>query len=169
MNHQINVKIKSLVVLIVLALFGLLILWEYNNGGVAVHHLLHRADLPGISNWWGFLLLPIVTLFSLFDVEKRLKKSLPKDPKKFIKKTLLRLLAGVGYGVLLCVLFLNESILTGFMVPALAIVSFFLPLYYSEYWLGFVLGCMYWVLLSRSFLGRCSYWYSGYFITLEIS
>jgi hypothetical protein len=143
MDHQISLKSKSLVLLIVLFIFSLVILNEYLNGGVVTHHLLHRADLPGISNWWGYLLLPIVTIITLFEVENRLKQSPETTPKTFYKKTLLRLLAGMAVGILLCILFLNDSVFTGLIFPALGLLAFFIPLLYTEYWLGFVLGCMY--------------------------
>ena len=32
--------------------------WEALHGGIVTHHLLQRADLPGISNAWGLLVLP---------------------------------------------------------------------------------------------------------------
>ncbi|HEY2092410.1 MAG TPA: hypothetical protein VGJ81_11010 [Thermoanaerobaculia bacterium] len=28
------------------------------HGGVPVHPILRRADMPGISNWWGALIIP---------------------------------------------------------------------------------------------------------------
>lgn len=32
--------------------------WEALHGGIVTHHVLQRADLPGISNAWGLLVLP---------------------------------------------------------------------------------------------------------------
>jgi hypothetical protein len=37
--------------------------WEATHGGVVSHHILNRADLPAISNWWGALLLPLLAWF----------------------------------------------------------------------------------------------------------
>lgn len=143
MNHQISVKFKSIVVVIILAVFGLLILWEHNNGGVAVHYLLHRADLPGISNWWGFLLLPIVTIITLFDIEKRQLKNQQETSKTQLKKSLTRFGLATLFGIITIILFLNESVFLGYLFLALPVLALFIPLYYTEYWLGFVLGTMY--------------------------
>lgn len=143
MNHQISLKTKSLIVGLTILIFGILIYWEHTHGGVATHHLLHRADLPGISNWWGLLILPLLTIFVLFDLEKRLSKLPSGEVKPFLKKTLLRLLAATAFGILVCVLFTIESPFLGYMFLALMLLAFFFPLFYTEYWLGFVLGSMY--------------------------
>ena len=45
--------------------------WEFFNGGVVSHHLLHRADLPAISNWWSLLLLPALTFYLVGRVLRR--------------------------------------------------------------------------------------------------
>lgn len=34
--------------------------FEYFNGGVKTHHFLARADLPGFSNWFTLLVLPVL-------------------------------------------------------------------------------------------------------------
>lgn len=38
--------------------------WEALHGGIASHHLLQRADLPGLSNAWGLLLLPALAAWA---------------------------------------------------------------------------------------------------------
>lgn len=35
--------------------------WEHTHGGVLAHHILNNPDLPAISNWWGALLVPLLT------------------------------------------------------------------------------------------------------------
>ena len=51
-----------------------MLLWQYSNAGVPSHHLLHRADLPAISNWWGGLLLPALSWIMLGRIQKRILK-----------------------------------------------------------------------------------------------
>ena len=51
-------KISFLVTgIITMAIWSVLV-WNYYHGGVPRHHILHREDLPAISNWWGGLLPP---------------------------------------------------------------------------------------------------------------
>ncbi|WP_214278616.1 hypothetical protein, partial [Escherichia coli] len=38
--------------------------WEALHGGIAAHHLLQRADLPGLSNAWGLLVLPALAAWA---------------------------------------------------------------------------------------------------------
>lgn len=38
--------------------------WEAAHGGIATHHLLQRADLPGLSNAWGLLVLPALAAWA---------------------------------------------------------------------------------------------------------
>ena len=42
------------------------IAWDYFHEGIPVHYLLHNADLPGIPNWLGAIVLPFFTWFLLF-------------------------------------------------------------------------------------------------------
>ena len=54
-----NIRIP-LTITVTILIFALLI-WQHFHGGVPSHHILHQADLPSISNWWGGLLLPVLT------------------------------------------------------------------------------------------------------------
>lgn len=38
--------------------------WEASHGGIVTHHLLQRADLPGLSNAWGLLVLPALAAWA---------------------------------------------------------------------------------------------------------
>ncbi len=57
--------------IISLSIWGLLA-WDYFHGGVPSHHILHRKDLPEFSNWWGGILLPLLTWFLLYRIQKRI-------------------------------------------------------------------------------------------------
>jgi len=63
-----------------------LLLWDYFHGGVPSHHLLQNKDLPSFSNWWGGILLPLLTWFLLYRSQVRIEKeSTSKDlPSSFI-------------------------------------------------------------------------------------
>ena len=59
--------------IVTIAIWSLLA-WNHYHGGVPSHHILHREDLPAISNWWGGLLLPLLTWFLLYRIQKRLMR-----------------------------------------------------------------------------------------------
>ena len=50
----------GLAVLVTLAIWSVLI-WQHFHDGVPAHHLLQNPDLPRMSNWFGGLLLPVLT------------------------------------------------------------------------------------------------------------
>ncbi|WP_299009750.1 hypothetical protein [uncultured Shewanella sp.] len=120
---------------IVIAVFiwGLL-LWQHSNGGVPSHHLLHRSDLPAISNWWGGILLPVLSWLLIGMTHKREEGSYPLSVK-------LGFIGGLLYGIVLSVSFVNglEQV-ASLMAPSLLVIALFLPIYHSEYYLGFVIG-----------------------------
>lgn len=131
---------------IVTILMFLLLLWEHFHGGVPSHHILNRKGLPEISNWWGGLLIPVLTWILLGKVEKRLNKqdSLTQQSKKQNIQILGLLLSGLFLGILIAISFTNnyqlflDNILYVFLV-----CSLFFPIYYSEFILGFILGMTY--------------------------
>lgn len=45
--------------------------WEAQHGGIRVHHLMHRADLPGLHNAWGLLVLPLLAGWAVMRVQRR--------------------------------------------------------------------------------------------------
>lgn len=71
MKKQHLLQRKLIITLSVSFAIWLFLVWEHFNGGVASHHILDRADLPSISNWWGGLVLPLLTWFSLGRIHKR--------------------------------------------------------------------------------------------------
>jgi hypothetical protein len=63
-------NLRPIVTVIISVLVFVFLLWDYFNGGVPSHHILHQKDLPAISNWWNLLLIPtfgaiLPTLFIL--------------------------------------------------------------------------------------------------------
>ena len=132
---QLRLYLTGLVLLLELAHLT----WEHANGGVVSHHILHRSDMPAISNWWGVLLLPALTWFLTGRIQKRL------DLDSAVKGATTTLAVGfVGsllLGILLAVSFTNhfESIAL-YLFQGMLLLAVLLPVYRAECVLGFVLG-----------------------------
>ncbi len=146
MQRQTFIKMKALIVgIVTFSIFGFLF-WEHFHGGVASHHILQQQNLPSISNWWSGLLLPILTWFLLRRIEKRLNKnnSHTLQTNSSIGKVLWIFLTGLVFAVLLSISFTYEYKPFLDNVPYIIIIlSFIIPLYYSEFILGFILGMTY--------------------------
>jgi len=113
---------------------AVLLAWQHFNGGVISHHILHRGDLPAVSNWWGILLLPTLTWFLVGRITKR-------EEGLTSKAVIIRLTGSLLYGTLLSVAFLNGlEALTSLMGPGLLVLALFIPIYRAEHLLGFILS-----------------------------
>jgi hypothetical protein len=116
-----------------------LLLWDHFHGGVPSHHLLHRADLPKISNWWSGLIIPALTLLLTYRIERRLIHS--DDQKQSFLNILYPFLFALIYGILISVFFLmGYSKITGYLFNGIVLLALFFPIYRAEYLLGFVIG-----------------------------
>lgn len=124
------------VLLVALCIWSLLV-WQHFNGGVPSHHLLHRSDLPAISNWWGGLLLPLLTWWTLARIAAR-------QPAVSQRGVLAGFAAALLFGIALATSFmLGLHHITEWMPPALLLIALFFPVYRVECLLGFVLGMSY--------------------------
>lgn len=146
MQRQKLIKIKAFIVGTVTFLIFSFLFWEHFHGGVTSHHLLHQQDLPSISNWWSGILLPMLTWFLLSRIEKRLDKNQSQTPQlnNSISKVFWFFLIGLVFGVLLSTSFAYEykPFLDNVLYLLIAL-SFIIPVYYSEFMLGFILGMTY--------------------------
>jgi hypothetical protein len=126
----------GLTVTATLAIWSLLV-WQHFHGGVAAHHLLHNPDLPRISDWYGGLLLPVLTWFLLSLTRRRVKSA--ESPG--LMPVIVGLMAGLAYGLAMAITFLsgNESV-TSYLFFGLLPLALLLPVYRPECLLGFVLG-----------------------------
>jgi hypothetical protein len=130
---------------ITVLIFGLL-LWQYFHSGVPSHHILQQKDLPEISNWWGGLLLPVLTWIVSGRIEKRLSKqaSLTQEPKNQNFKTIGLFLLGLILGISIAVSFTNDyKLFLDNVLYVFLVLSLIFPLYYAEFILGFILGMTY--------------------------
>ncbi len=114
--------------------------WDYFHGGVPTHYLLHSADLPGFSNWWGVLIIPLLTWFLLVRIHR---KTSAREVPPNISNVIYRFLCALIFGILVSFFFAIGSDVPEYMMMGLIIVSFFVPLYRTEHFLGFVLGMAY--------------------------
>lgn len=122
------------------------LLWAHFHGGVGSHFILRNKDLPEISNWWGGLLLPVLTWLLLGSIEKRLTKQetsllQPKDQHfKILGLFLLGLLLGVSISVAFA--YDYKPFLDNVLFIIL-LLSLLVPIYFAELILGFILGMTY--------------------------
>jgi hypothetical protein len=114
-----------------------LLAFEHMNGGVISHHILQRADLPAISNWWGALLLPVLSWFLLGRIYRRVSDRYPLT-------VFISFAGALLFGVLVSVLFRHgqQEVLSQLML-SLPLLALFFPLYRAEFLLGFVLAMTY--------------------------
>lgn len=146
MQRQNLTKIKAPIVGVVTLLIFSFLFWEHFHGGVTSHHLLHQQDLPSISNWWSGILLPILTWFLLSRIEKRLDKNISqtKQTNNAVSTVFWLFITGLVFGILLSTSFTNEyKPFLDNVLYVIIILSFIIPVYYSEFILGFILGMTY--------------------------
>ena len=121
------------------------LIWQHFHGGVPSHSFMARKDMPSISNWWGAILLPLLTYFSLFRLEKRVFSSenavlTPKQSQSVI----LLFILGLTYTAAMSYCFVTDkSNINGLLFQGLFLLAFLLPIYRAEFLLGFVLGMTY--------------------------
>jgi uncharacterized protein YacL len=128
--------------IISLLIIGLLI-WQYFNGGVPSHHILQQKDLPEISNWWGAVLLPILAWILSGRIEKRITKQESTIQNQFFKIIGL-FITGLLFGILIVFAFITNYKPFLDNVPyVFLLLSLFIPIFYSEFIMGFILGMAY--------------------------
>jgi hypothetical protein len=140
MNDKLTLKIRLIFTGIVTILNCSFLAWDYFHAGVPTHHILNRGDLPGISNWWGGIILPLLTWFLLSLVQIKRNENNKSDLKS---NFIYRFSGALLFGILLSVLFTHGSDISSYMMIGAILLSFFIPLFRPEYLLGFVLGMTY--------------------------
>lgn len=143
MNENTFFKIRLYITSIVSLAIWSLLTWNYFHGGVPSHSILARADMPSISNWWGAILLPLLTWFLLYRIQRRIthhpteKPTVSKPPINIVYGFLGALLFGI---VLSTTFTLGIKDIPGYMLISVFILALFLPIYRAECLLGFVIG-----------------------------
>lgn len=134
---------RRFAVLLPVAMFAFAVLhlaFEHFTGGVQSHHLLARADLPSVSNWFGLLVLPV--LGGLVALRARAHASSARWAG--VPRSMWAALVGAAiYGAVLAISFeLGAGTVTNAVFFALFGLALLLPVYRVEYLAGFVLGMM---------------------------
>ncbi len=120
---------------------GALLIWNHSHGGVPSHHVLADETLPLISNWWGILVIPLLTLFLTYRIQKRIYRPGYQETSSSLNQVLYEFLGALSFGILLAVFFtLGNSDMPGYMILGLLPLALFFPIYRAEYLLGFVFG-----------------------------
>jgi hypothetical protein len=143
MNKKVSFKTLLYFTGIVTVAIWSLLAWDYYHGGVPSHHILHREDLPAISNWWGGLLLPLLAWFLLYRIQKRLMRYNTEKSKvlEYPVDVIYGFTAALVFGILLSVFFtLDYSNISGYMLIGLFLLAPFFSIYRAECVLGFVIG-----------------------------
>jgi len=137
MKTQLNQSIRIVISLAVTLLIWGHIAWDYVHGGIPTHYILHNKDLPGIPNWWGGLVLPLITYFLLFRIQQRIKKPASKET---LQKIGLRFLSGLIFAVTISICYMQDIQIVDYIMGLVFLMAFIFPIYKSEYFLGWVLG-----------------------------
>lgn len=117
--------------------------WQHFNGGVVSHHILDRADLPAISNWWGAVLLPALTWFLTGRIGRRIaSRAGHAGARTRVPSGIAAgFVAALAFGVVLSIAFsFDYASVSSTMFFGVLVLAMFLPLYRAECVLGFVLG-----------------------------
>ncbi|MDR7269103.1 hypothetical protein J2X20_001732 [Pelomonas saccharophila] len=109
--------------------------WEALHGGIVSHHLLQRADLPGLSNAWGLLILPALAAWAAGRLP-----SAPAARRAWLPVALgfvLPLLLGAALSLAFQ---LHLQLLTEALFFGLLLLALLLPAHRPESLFGYVLG-----------------------------
>jgi hypothetical protein len=133
LTEQRYARLGIAVILTVTAAIWSLLGWQAFHGGVPAHHILHRADMPAISNWWGALLIPVLTWFLI----RRIKPRAMTNPKLVFLAFAAGALVGAAQAI---TFFTGHEAITSDIVLSLFVLALFLPIYRAECVLGFILA-----------------------------
>ena len=143
MNEKSFFKIRLYFTAVVFIAIWSLLAWNHFHGGVPSHHILAREDLPEISNWWGGILLPVLTWFLLFRLQRRVFGNRAGESKvsKFPVYSIYGFIGALFFGIVLSAFFtFDYTDIPGYMLMGLFLLALFVPIYRAECILGFVIG-----------------------------
>lgn len=136
--HPLKIWITVIISLAILSLLG----WQHFHGGVPAHHLLNNKDLPLISNWWGALILPVLTWILIGRIYKRFSGQ-PTSSTGLPFRTGI-FAAGLFAGIALAISFNTDfKPILDYILYIILVLSLFIPIYFSEFILGFVFAMTY--------------------------
>jgi hypothetical protein len=116
------------------SVYGLYLLYLQLNGGVPSHHFLANESYPKISNWYGLL---VISILSFITYEKY--KTTP-----FLKKELVESIIAILYGLLIYLCFKNHiKFDSSFLFIGIFIIGIIYPIYRIHIYFGVILGMTY--------------------------
>lgn len=141
MNQQLLSRTRLYFTAVVTLITWSMLVWQYLHEGVPSHHLLHRADLPAVSNWWGGLLLPALSWILLGRIQKRILRQAEEKRGHYATFVLAGFVCALSYGTILSFTFLSgfEQVATA-LFYAILFFALFWKVYRAEYLLGFILS-----------------------------
>jgi len=139
MNPASASRRRTLLTLLALGAELALLAREHLHGGVLSHHLLANPELPAVSNWWGLLLVPLLTWWTVGRVERRARLA-ATGGLSLRPAPLVAFLCALAYGATLAALFAAGSPLVDYVFFGLLALALVVRLWHAEYLLGFVLA-----------------------------
>ncbi|NND80052.1 MAG: hypothetical protein HKN53_09140 [Maribacter sp.] len=140
LDHRIKLPLLAFLVV------GLCLALEHFTGGVVTHHLLARDDMPGVSNYWGLVSVPLLAFVVAYVIHRnRYKKTTSEEKLKQHEDVVFkRFIAALAFGITISLLWelRLESVLP-YLILLPLLLAFFRPVHYPECLLGFVLGMVY--------------------------
>lgn len=146
MNEKKLLTIRLYLTGIVTIAIGALLVWNHYNGGVPSHHLAADDSFPAISNWWGALVLPLLTWFLLYRIQKGIFSNTygEAETRVFLPGILYGFAGGLLFGILIAVCFTSGyTDIIDYLMLGLLLLALFFPIYRAQCLLGFVLAMTY--------------------------
>lgn len=143
MNEKRFFKIRVYFTSIIAISIWALLIWNHYHGGVPSHHILNDKNLPEISNWWGALLLPLLSWVLFYRIKKRAVENIDNESKGsgFQINIIYGFIGALFSGILLSVFFtLGYANFPAYVLLLILMSGLFFPIYRAEYILGFVIG-----------------------------
>lgn len=108
------------------------LIFEHFTTGVQGHYPFHDDSLPFISNWWGIIVVPLVTFCLTTLLTKHYGELYPRQ-------VWIHLAGGGLYAAINAVLFFsgNVELLSALVLPSVVILALFFPIYRPDYVLGY--------------------------------
>ncbi len=142
MKVIVNFRTKIIITIIIIVFVLSLLLLEHLQGGIVSHHLLARKDMPKMSNWWGVLIVPLMTWILLSLIQKNQIKT-SNNQKSVSEKEIYGFIGAFIFGVTLTILFYTAPELPGYLMLMTFVFALFTPMYRPEHYLGFILSMTY--------------------------
>lgn len=137
---KLPINLRIIITGIVTFLIWSHIVWDHFHGGIPTHYLLHDADLPGIPNWLGGIVLPFFTWFLLKRIHKRVDRAEINNTSESLRTVIVRFLLAMVTAIAISVFFTYEVDAIDYIMLSIFVLAFLFPLYRSEYLLGWVIG-----------------------------